>query len=151
MSDPGIANDCAIRPARREDAPALAPLSDQLGYPATPAQIASRLGRILAAPAEIVLVAESGARLVGWVHAALTETVQSDRSAEVRGLVIDRELRGAGVGRALMGQVESWAREQRCAVVTLRSNIVRSGAHAFYRRLGYTIVKTQHAFRKNLL
>ena len=32
----------------------------------------------------------------------------------------------------------------------LRSNVIRERAHAFYERHGYTHVKTQKAFRKQL-
>lgn len=140
-----------IRLARPEDASALASLSHELGYPATPAQIASRLARILDDPAEVVCVAEAAGRPIGWVHAADVQTLESGRSAEIRGLVVKEEHRGTGAGRALMERVESWARERGCGRVTLRSNVIRSEAHAFYQRLGYTIVKTQHAFRKDLL
>jgi predicted N-acetyltransferase YhbS len=34
--------------------------------------------------------------------------------------------------------------------MTVRSNVVRSGSHPFYERLGYARSKTQHAYRKAL-
>ena len=49
-----------------------------------------------------------------------------------------------------MRRAEEWAGEKRCATVTLRSNVIREEAHAFYRSLGFSVYKTQHAFRKTL-
>jgi GNAT superfamily N-acetyltransferase len=64
--------------------------------------------------------------------------------------VVDEQARGAGVGRALMARAEQWARDHGCVAVTLRTNVVRTEAHAFYEKLGYGNVKTQHAYRKRL-
>ena len=44
----------------------------------------------------------------------------------------------------------SWAREMGCRAVSLRSNVVRDGAHAFYEKAGYRRIKTQHVFQKEL-
>lgn len=140
----------SIRPARLEDAPALAPLSTQLGYPATAAEIAARLDAILADPDQAVYVAETSGQVAGWVHVAHYLTLESGAAVEIRGLVVDENRRGSGLGRALVLQAEAWARDRGVRVVRVRSNVVRAGAHEFYRRLGYSLVKTQHAFRKSL-
>ena len=76
--------------------------------------------------------------------------MMTEARVEVAGLVVDEKCRGRGIGRALMGRAESWAREHGCAMVSLRSNVIRSEAHAFYQGLGYSLVKTQHAFRRKL-
>jgi GNAT superfamily N-acetyltransferase len=140
----------SIRPARREDAAALASLSGQLGYAASPQEIESRLARILSDRDHLVLIAESAGQPVGWIHGAIVEAMESGRSVEIMGLVVEEQRRGAGVGRALLAHVEAWAREKGETKVTLRSNVIRTRAHAFYQRLGYEITKTQHAFRKIL-
>jgi GNAT superfamily N-acetyltransferase len=49
-----------------------------------------------------------------------------------------------------MQQAERWARGTGCPSVTVRSNVLRTGAHAFYQRLGYRLVKKQKVFRKRL-
>ncbi len=139
-----------IRPARPDDAAALAPLAAQLGYPSTTADIESRLALILPDPAQLVAVAEVSGQVVGWIHAALYLTLESGAAVELRGLVIDEKHRGMGLGRALTERAEEWTRQRGARIVRLRSNIVRDGAHAFYQHLGYVVVKTQHAFRKNL-
>lgn len=139
-----------IRVARREDAAALAPLVTQLGYPATTAQIDSRLALVLRDSGQLVAVAEVSGRVAAWIHAALYQTLESGTAVEIRGLVVEEKLRGRGLGGALLGRAEQWARDQGARVVRLRSNVIRNGAHDFYQHMGYTIVKTQHAFRKDL-
>jgi GNAT superfamily N-acetyltransferase len=151
MANPSIIHTPTVRTARAEDAPALAPLSAQLGYPATVAEILSRLAMILPDPAQLLCVAEVSGEVVGWIHAARYLTLESGSAVEIRGLVVGENHRGMGLGRALVLRAEDWAREGGAGVIRLRSNIIRIDAHAFYRHLGYSVVKTQHAFRKLLV
>ena len=140
----------AIRGARISDAADLAPLSGQLGYPATAHEVRARLERLLADPAQAVFVVEIEGMLAGWIHVMDSVTVESGPAVEIRGLVVDEARRGSGLGRALVERGEAWARQRGVSAMTVRSNVVRAGAHAFYERLGYAVVKTQHAFRKRL-
>jgi len=98
-----------------------------------------------------VLVAEGASdQVVGWVHASEQELLESGRRCEIIGLVVDAVNRGQGVGRGLVSAVEEWARQRQIEEVGVRSNVVRTDSHPFYERLGYTRVKTQHAYRKRL-
>ena len=140
-----------IREPRQADAPQLAALCDQLGYPSTAEQVSARLAAITALPDQLVLVAvDPSQTIVGWVHAFVYRVLESDPMVEVGGLVVHQQVRGRGVGKRLLAAVEAWARAQSIGVVSLRSNVVRTEAHAFYRHLGYTVPKTQLVFRKNL-
>jgi GNAT superfamily N-acetyltransferase len=150
MTDPEGESRLTIRAARREDAPALAPLAGQLGYRSTTAQVEKRLSYLLDHPEDAVFVGETEGWVIGWVHVGVYVTVESDAAGEIRGLVVDAGHRGGGVGRRLMERAEEWARERGLGTMRVRSNVVRDEAHAFYQRLGYTIAKTQHAFRKKL-
>lgn len=146
----GNGNPIGIRAARSEDAAALTPLTGQLGYPSTLAQVQERLNDLLGDPENAVFVAEAEGKIVGWIQVGKFITVETDASAEIRGLLVDEARRGSGVGRRLVDRAEQWAREHGLRMMSVRSNIIRDGAHAFYQRLGYKIVKTQHAFRKPL-
>jgi len=88
--------------------------------------------------------------VVGWAHVFVHALVESDTFAEVGGLVVDERERGQGIGKGLMSRVERLARARGARNVSLRSNIIRKDAHAFYEKLGYRIIKTQFAFRKTL-
>ena len=141
----------SIRIAAPGDEPRIAELAGQLGYRCEAREVRERLKGILTDPAHRVWVADlPGTGVAGWVHLFLYKVVQSGLRVEVAALVVDEACRGRGVGKALMARTEDWARELGCHAVSLRSNVIRREAHDFYQSLGYTIVKTQNAFRKNL-
>src|SRR5260370_36985374 len=98
-----------LRAATLEDAEALATLSDQLGYPATPAQVAHRLGLLRERPGNAIFVAETpDARVAGWGPVPGSYSLASDPNAPVARLVVDEHLRGQGIGRALLDRAERW-------------------------------------------
>ena len=144
-----------IRLAALDDAPQIAKLSGELGYPCTAEQVRQRLERILGHPEHAVYLAEvsgdaGGSRVIGWAHVQVRRVVESDPQAEVGGLVVAQGYRRSGAGRLLMEHAEQWARTCGLGVVMLRSNVLRAGAHAFYERLGYAMLKVQKVFHKAL-
>jgi GNAT superfamily N-acetyltransferase len=142
----------AVRPPTLDDAAAIAKLSDDLGYPATSAEISARLEVLADDPAQCVRVAESHeGTVLGWAHAARQMLLESGHRCELLGLVTAPTARGSGVGRALVEAVEVWARAEALPLVSLRCNVIRAEAHGFYEHLGYQRTKTQHAFRKPLI
>lgn len=111
----------------------------------------SRLRARLRDPRHAVLVARSrSAGVVGWIHVYLCDLVEVDRQAELGGLVVDGHFRGRGVGRLLLRRAEAWARGRGCALLCVRTNVVRWDAHRFYERLGYRRLKTQRVYRRPL-
>jgi GNAT superfamily N-acetyltransferase len=142
--------DITIRSARPSDAETIAALTKQLGYNAEPSTVASRLSRLLARSDQQLLVADDGGRAIGWVHMVITEYVEADAFVVIGGLVVDREYRKQGIGRRLLAHAEEWAAQHGCSVVRLTSSVNRVEAHAFYERVGYTNLKTQHSFAKSL-
>lgn len=148
---PGKSREVRVRTAKIEDAGAIADLSGQLGYPCSAASVRRRLRDLLGKPDHAIWVAEnSGGSVAGWIHVFVYELLESDRQAEIGGLVIDENFRGQGAGKSLVERAERWARAKRLNSVYVRSNIIRKEAHAFYQKQGYKIIKTQHAFRKEL-
>jgi len=140
-----------IRKARRSDAERIAQLSGELGYPATPAQIVTRLRQLKPASKHAVFVAEcSDIGLVGWLHVSVSHLLESDVRAEVNGLIVAEGQRSVGAGAKLLEAAEEWARRHGCLGMNVRSNVVRERAHGFYERNGYEHYKTQKALRKAL-
>jgi GNAT superfamily N-acetyltransferase len=140
----------AVRMATAADGARLAELSGILGYPVASSGLASRLERLLARADDAVYVAEGESGVVGWVHAAEQELLESGRRCEILGLVVDPAYRSQGVGRRLVTAVERWAANRELEQMTVRSNVARPESHPFYQRLGYIRAKTQHAYRKAL-
>lgn len=139
-----------IRAARMSDAGEIAQLATQLGYDLTEADAADRLSRLLLRDDQRFLVADVDGRAVGWVHVVFAEYVEAEAFVVIGGLVVDRNHRRLGIGRALMDRAEVWARERGCSMVRVTSSVTRSAAHRFYEELGYMNIKTQHSFVKPL-
>jgi GNAT superfamily N-acetyltransferase len=140
----------AVRRATAADAARLAELSEILGYPLALSSLARRLERLLASTEDVVFVAEAESGVMGWIHGAEQELLESGRRCEILGLVVDPAYRSQGVGRRLVTMVEQWAATRGLEQITVRSNVARAESHPFYQRLGYVRIKTQHAYRKAL-
>jgi len=141
----------SVRLARTGDAPRIAALSAQLGYPASQGQVERRLDQLRHDESSAVFVAErSDGRVVGWVQVCVRKLIMADRQGEIDGLVVDEDCRRCGIGQMLAREAEQWARAKACEVVSLRSNVVRKEARPFYQGIGYSVVKTQWTFRKIL-
>ena len=140
-----------IRAARNYDAPAIAELGDQLGYAANRQQIATRLAGIESERSSRVLVAEDAAgNVIGWLHVAARTQLTEDECAEILGLVVEENARGAGVGAELVRAAEAWARAEGCTRMRVRSRDTRERAHRFYEREGYERNKVQLVLHKAL-
>jgi GNAT superfamily N-acetyltransferase len=144
-------NELKIRRAKNSDAPRLASLAGQLGYPTTPAQLRERLQRIHPASQHAIFVAESAKDgVIGWLHVSRQPLLEEELRAEVNGLVVTDGQRSLGAGARLLAAAEEWACKRGCKGMSVRSNVVRERAHKFYERNGYEHYKTQKSFRKPL-
>jgi GNAT superfamily N-acetyltransferase len=132
------------------DAPELARLSTQLGYPMTRQEAAERLAELDGQPDHLLLVARRGGRAAGWLQVSRTRIFETPDSAEIAGLVVDEAQRGHGIGPRLLRAAEEWARRSGCLTLRVRSNVIRDRAHAFYVREGYGEIKRQKVFEKIL-
>lgn len=140
-----------VRPMQESDAGAVAHLSEQLGYPATPQEIEGNLALIREARFEEIFVADApGKGVVGWVHVQRQLSVPNPPRAVMTGLVVHQASRGQGVGRLLVAQVEAWAQGHGLQLLRFTSQTHREDAHRFYERLGYQVQKTSHVFVKSL-
>ena len=142
-------NKLNIRKATVTDAPAIARLSGELGYPVDARVMAERLERFLQREEHVVFVAET-TEVVGWIHGAEHELLEVHRHCEIWGLVVADGQRGKGVGRRLVEAVEQWTLGRGLAEISVRSNVIRPESHPFYERIGFSRYKTQHAYRKRL-
>jgi ribosomal protein S18 acetylase RimI-like enzyme len=140
----------AVRQMRAEDASAVAALTTQLGYPSTEDAIRRRYDLIKDRWDARLFVAVDRNLIVGWIHVQATYLLECDARAEIWGLAVAETVRGSGVGRRLVQAAEEWAEMRGLGVMAVRSNQLRAGTRGFYEHLGYTVTKTQNAFRKNL-
>ena len=135
-----------IRQAAVADAPLLAGLSVQLGYPATASEIEERLNAMGDGDKDVVFVAVLEEVVVGWIHVFCTLRLESGIFGEIGGLVVDEYFRGRGIGEKLVEKAKQWSSENGMRTLKVRSNKVRDEAHRFYVRLGFNERKEQKVF-----
>jgi len=127
-----------IRGAIAPDAQVIAELLGELGYPATAEDVVARLERLAAFPSAVALVAEVDERVAGVITCHLLPSIHASAVvAWLTTLVVDSRSQSRGIGRTLVAAVESWARDAGAVRISVTSGSHRSGAHAFYERIGY--------------
>jgi GNAT superfamily N-acetyltransferase len=115
-----------VRTATADDADDIARLLGELGYPADPREVPSRLSAI-----------DSTGAALGMMALARLFTLHSSAPvAYITALVTAQSARRHGVGRMLVEEAKSWARATGCNRLTLTSAEHRSDAHAFYPSCG---------------
>jgi len=138
-----------VREAAATDAPAIAMLLGQLGYPSAADAIPARLAGLAGERRTLALVAEHEGTVVGLITAHFVAAIHADEPlALLTALVVHDGTRGHGVGRALVGRAELWARTLGALRLSVLTATHRQEAHRFYEHLGY--VKTGVRFTKTL-
>lgn len=99
----------------------------------------SAFDAIAASPSDTLYVAEIDNHVVGTFQTTLivTLTGRGSSSLKVSAVQTRADLRGRGIGAAMMRFAIEEARSAGAASVQLVSNAARSGAHRFYQRLGF--------------
>ncbi len=139
-----------VRRARLDDAPALAPLTTQLGYPVEAAEQAERLARVLASDDAVLVAVDATDAAIGWIHVQHRTPLTSAPHAQIAGMVVDETHRSDGVGAALLAAAEAWAGGRGLPSVQVYSRVERERAHRFYERHGYALVKTSRVLRHRI-
>jgi GNAT superfamily N-acetyltransferase len=100
------------------------------------------LQQIIADPARSLLVAELDGELIGTADVLIAPnlTHHAQPWALVENVVVAEHARRRGVGRMLMLRAVELAREAGCYKVNLISGNERTGAHDFYRNLGFEAI-----------
>jgi ribosomal protein S18 acetylase RimI-like enzyme len=137
-----------IRPMTREDLPAVARLSGELGYPVAEPAIARRFEELSNDANGLFVAANSDDGVVGWIHVVSARTLTDEPMAEIDALIVEEAARSRGVGRELVLAAEAWAEAGGLATLRVRTRVTRERAHRFYEKAGFALTKTQHVFDK---
>jgi len=139
-----------IREAKVTDAAAICRISSKdLGYDCEGAFVKERLSN-LNAGREVVFVAEVNDVVAGYVHAEVYNLLYFESMVNILGLAVSSDCRRQGAGKALMKQVEEWAKEKGIKEIRLNSGGARKEAHEFYRAIGFDDEKVQIRFLKEV-
>jgi GNAT superfamily N-acetyltransferase len=129
-----------IRQATDSDVPDLALLMTELGYPTSTADMQSRFTALLAQPDYTTWVADYNNQVVGMI--GLLRNIYYEKNGiyiRVGALVVYKQYRKLGLGKALLQKAIDWAVECGASQVLLNSGNreERRDAHAFYQHLGF--------------
>lgn len=139
-----------VRPPLPGDAPALAALAGELGYPTTAEALLGRLASLHPTDAAVIVSTDADDVPTGWCHVEMRRTLVEPMSALIAGLVIGEGHRSAGIGAALLGAAEAWATARGCRRMVVATRVTRERAHRFYAREGYEVSKTSYFLTKSL-
>jgi GNAT superfamily N-acetyltransferase len=127
-----------IRPAQLGDASDVAALLDQLGYPCTRDEAAERISRVLHDPRSNLLLGELEGKVCGLVSMDTRYSITRGADlARITALVVTPDSARQGIGRQLLREIETVARQARAVRLEVTSNLRREGAHQFYLDCGY--------------
>jgi GNAT superfamily N-acetyltransferase len=128
-----------IRTAHPADAPVIAELLDQLGYPQDDeARTADRIQAWAEDPSSAAYVAVADGPPIGVIAVHVSPFFEQDGSwGRIVALVVADRARGHGVGARLVAAAEAFATSRGCLRMEVTSGAQRPDAHGFYRRRGY--------------
>lgn len=146
-----------FRPAGRADLPAVVALleDDEINRSralpeADDARYWAAFDAIDADPRNELIVAERAGEIVGTCQLTFTPSL-SRRGAErmtIEAVRVRSDIRGGGIGRAMMRWALDRARERGCGLVQLTTDKRRTDAHRFYASLGFAA--THEGFKLSL-
>lgn len=133
-----MAEAVTLRAYAPADNAAVAALLGELGYPCTPDAVAVRMQRMQQAGGYECHVACGANGVCGVLQLRDGFSLEHDENfIHVLALVVAENMRGQGIGRALMQLAAQRAIAAGAARLLVNSGLQRTDAHAFYRSMGY--------------
>lgn len=97
-----------------------------------------------------LILAVEGEFLYGYAHLRVAHDLVDAETAVVVSVIVREDRRRQGIGSRLIAAAETWARQSGRSRLLLRTNVVRTAAHAFFVALGYEGSSTQLEFIRHL-
>jgi ribosomal protein S18 acetylase RimI-like enzyme len=131
--------DLTVRAPEAGDMEALADLMTQLGYETRASEMQMRMETILAKKNYATYVAVSGGKVCGMIGTQISYSYEHNNpGARILALVVSENMRGRGVGEALIAAAEKDLAQKNIRRVAVYTHFRRTRAHEFYEKLGYT-------------
>jgi GNAT superfamily N-acetyltransferase len=144
-ASPELLASLVVRPARREEVPAIVALYDADAVGAKHEDLSDlapyldAFDAIAVDPHTDLYVAQLGHRLVGTFQVTWLRHLshRGGRAALVEAVHVAQDERSRGIGEVMMRFAIDEARRRGCHRIQLTSNKARIDAHRFYARLGF--------------
>ena len=147
-------SDVTIRQAKTEDKPEWLCMRLTLWPHHTADELAPDMDGMLADPLQPVYVAElSNGSLAGFLEAGTRKYAEGCETSPVgyiEGWYVDADLRGQGIGKALVRAAEDWARSQGFREMASDTWLENEGSIRAHGRLGYEETERLVHFAKKL-
>ncbi len=134
-----------FRDAVREDVPAVIALllDDHLGERRESSELAfyfDAFDRMLTEASNTLIVGERDDVIVATYQLTFISGLshRATRRAQVESVRVSADLRGQGIGEAMMADAERRARAAGCGMIQLTTDASRDRARAFYDKIGFT-------------
>ena len=111
--------------------------------------IKAKLARISSTDNSVVLIAEENKVILGYVYLSEVIFLGMEPFIELQSILVDSKLRRKGIGKRLIKAAEEWTVAAGFHKIVLSSRTHLTGAHEFYRSLGYNLYKQSFFFSKN--
>lgn len=145
-----------IRAAQQTDRECWERMRDAL-WPALPGEHGEEIDRYFAGelrePLEVLIAFDDQGDALGFVELSIrahAEGCLTDHVAFVEGWYVEPAVRGTGVGAALIGAAETWARSQGCTELASDTEVENLTSAAAHRAVGFTETGVVRCFRKSL-
>jgi GNAT superfamily N-acetyltransferase len=135
-----MSKEATIRIATMHDVRDILPLMEQLGYPQNAQDFEKRLEIFMSKEGYGVAVAEKSKTIIGLVAWSKSMIfVSTSTRIHIEGLIVCKQYRSQGVGKALLNFVENIAKRESPSIIDLTTGLRRekNGSHEFYKALGY--------------
>ncbi|MEI6886652.1 MAG: GNAT family N-acetyltransferase [bacterium] len=76
-------------------------------------------------------------KVIGVCAMTYREDIWDGNVASIEEFVVDKDLRGKGIGKKLLDYITTIAKENNCYSIELHSNMKRLDAHRFYENNGF--------------
>ncbi|QKF81735.1 GNAT family N-acetyltransferase [Halarcobacter ebronensis] len=127
-----------IREASIDDAKALIPLLDSLGYENTEKFIKKRISQLLSNSNDALVVACDNEKIVGFISFCFMVQLGLENDfCRITYFCVLEEYRSKKVGAMLESYVEDEAKKRNCNRIEVHCNERRKEAHRFYYRQNY--------------
>ena len=140
-----------LRDLKTRDVAAICEINKEtLGYSFSLEETASQLAKLSQDSHHFILGFEEPTShdLLGYVHAEVYESLYSKPGFNILALAVLPQTQCKGIGKTLLEGLEQEAEKRGYNFIRLNSADHRTGAHAFYERVGYTCDKMQKRFIK---
>ncbi len=126
----------------------IADLNREAGYPTTIGDLRRRIQEL--PEGDRLIMALDGESLIGYAHLRVIHDLFGEESVELVSIIVRKANRRQGVGRRLVAAAETWASQSGKARLLIRTEILRTEAHAFFVALGYDETSTSIDFIRDL-